>query len=341
MTKTALAANGPLDWLNFFHADVTGGAGPVLAIYLMASQQWSAGRIGIVLTVGGIATVLARGPAGAFVEATVRKRSLIAASALVVGIAVTITAVVPLFWPVTIAQAAAGLADAVFPPAVAAISLGIFGRAVFSRRVGRNEAFNHLGNAVTAIVAGIAGYLIAPVAVLWVVVVLALASAVAVYKIDGNSIDHELARGADDGKDGDEPKRLGPLLKSRPLLLFTAAITLFHFANAAMLPLLGLSATTRRQRVMRHAGWLSITGVVVVVALALVVAAVPFVLPSEDVPAHKLAAAVIFVASYLALAGKMPASPWLARPSWWPRVFCRSRMPTRRSTATPSPCFSA
>jgi predicted MFS family arabinose efflux permease len=166
MTKTALAANGPLDGLNFLLADVTGGAGPFLAIYLMASQQWSAGRIGIVLTVGGIATVLARGPAGAFVDATVRKRSLIAASALVVGIAVTITAVVPLFWPVMIAQAAAGLADAVFPPAVAAISLGIFGRAVFSWRVGRNEAFNHLGNAVTAIVAGIAGYLIAPVAVL-------------------------------------------------------------------------------------------------------------------------------------------------------------------------------
>jgi di/tricarboxylate transporter len=58
---------------------------------------------------------------------------------------------------------------------------------------------------------------------------------------------------------------------------------------------------------MRHAAWLSITGVVVVVALALVVAAVPFVLPSEDVPAHKLAAAVIFVASCLALAvGKIP-----------------------------------
>ena len=67
------------------------------------------------------------------------------------------------------------------------------------------------------------------------------------------------------------------------------------------------ATTTRRQPVIRHAGWLSITGVVVVVALALVVAAVPFVLPNEDVPAHKLAAAVIFAASYLALAvGKIP-----------------------------------
>jgi len=65
-----------------------------------------------------------------------------------------------------IAQAAAGLADAIFPPSVAAISLGIFGHALFSRRIGRNEAFNHLGNAVAAIVAGIAGYLIQPVAVL-------------------------------------------------------------------------------------------------------------------------------------------------------------------------------
>ena len=272
MTKTALVANGPLDWLNFFLADVTGGAGPFLAIYLMASQQWSAGRIGIVLTVGGIATVLARGPAGAFVDATVRKRSLIAASALVVGVAVTITAVVPLFWPVTIAQAAAGLADAVFPPAVAAISLGIFGRAVFSRRVGRNEAFNHLGNAVTAIVAGIAGYLIAPVAVLWVVVVLALASAVAVYKIDGNSIDHELARGADDGNDGAEPKRLGPLLKSRPLLLFTAAITLFHFANAAMLPLLGEKLSQGHQQASSlFMAACIITAQVVMVPMALLV----------------------------------------------------------------------
>ena len=151
----------------------------------------------------------------------------------------TITALVPLFWPVMIAQAAAGLADAIFPPAVAAISLGIFGRAVFSRRIGRNEAFNHLGNAVTAIVAGFAGYSIAPAAVLWVVVVLALASAVAAYTIDRNSIDHELARGADDGNASDEPKRFTRLLESRPLLLFTAAITLFHFANAAMLPLLG------------------------------------------------------------------------------------------------------
>jgi hypothetical protein len=60
---------------------------------------------------------------------------------------------------------------------------------------------NHLGNAVTVIAAGIEGY---PSALCppcggsssW----LALASAVAAYTFDANSIDHGLSRGADDGR---------------------------------------------------------------------------------------------------------------------------------------------
>ncbi len=237
--ETKSANRTALDWLNFLLADVTGGVGPFLAIYLMSSQQWDAGHIGVVLTVGGIATVVARGPAGALVDGVQWKRTLIAASSVIVAIAVVITALVPQFWPVTIAQGAAGLADAVFPPAIAAISLGIFGRAMFTRRVGRNEAFNHLGNAASAIGAGLAGYLIAPVAVLWVVVALAAASLIAAYRIDGGAIDHRLARGADDGDADTKPNSITILFASRPLLLFTASITLFHFANAAMLPLLG------------------------------------------------------------------------------------------------------
>jgi MFS family permease len=75
--------------------------------------------------------------------------------------------------------------------------------------------------------------------VLWVVVALAFASILATYTIDGQAIDQNLARGADDGEGGDRRKRLALLIGSRPLLLFTGAITLFHFANAAMLPLLG------------------------------------------------------------------------------------------------------
>jgi MFS family permease len=238
--KDVVAANRwPLDWLNFFLADVKDGLGPFLAIFLMSSQHWDAGRIGVVLTIAGVATVLARGPAGALVDTIRSKRTLIAMGALAVTIAAAIMALMPQFWPVAMAQAASGIADAIFPLAVAAISLGIVGRKLFPRRVGRNEAFNHAGNAVTAIVAGLAGYFIAPAAVLWLIAALALASIVAVYAIGGKAIDHEAARGSDNGGQGLQPSKLSDLFENRSLLFFTAAITLFHLANAAMLPLIG------------------------------------------------------------------------------------------------------
>jgi MFS family permease len=244
-----IAANRrPLDWLNFFLADVKDGLGPFLAIFLMSSQHWDAGRIGVVLTFAGVATVLARGPGGALVDAVHWKRTLIAIGALAVAVSAVVMALAPQFWPVAVAQAASGIADAIFPLAVAAISLGVVGRGLFTRRVGRNEAFNHAGNAVTAIVAGLAGYFIAPGAVLWLIAALALASIAAVYAIDGRAIDHEAARGADNRRPEDQPSRLSVLFENRSLLFFTAAITLFHFANAAMLPLIGEKLSQSHQQ---------------------------------------------------------------------------------------------
>jgi MFS family permease len=245
-----VAANrAALDWLNFFLADVKDGLGPFLAIFLMSSQHWDAGRIGIALTIAGLTTVVARAPGGALVDGVRWKRTLIAVSALTVAIAAVAMALMPTFWPVAIAQVFSGAADAIFPSAVTAISLGIVGRKMFTHRVGRNEAFNHGGNVVTAIAAGIAGYLIDPSAVLWIVAGLALASIFAAYAVKADAIDHDLARGADDGDHGkSETNGLKVLLKNRALLLFTAAITLFHFANAAMLPLVGEKLSQSNQQ---------------------------------------------------------------------------------------------
>jgi predicted MFS family arabinose efflux permease len=158
-------------------------------------------------------------------------------------------ALIPTFWPVAIAQVLTGAADAIFPSALAAISLGIVGRKMFTRRVGRNEAYNHAGNVVTAIVAGFAGYLIDPSAVLWIVAGLAVACIFATYAVDADAIDYDAARGADGGDHGrNETSGLKVLLKNRTLLLFTAAITLFHFANAAMLPLVGEKLSQSNQQ---------------------------------------------------------------------------------------------
>jgi MFS family permease len=63
-------------------------------------------------------------------------------------------------------------------------------------------------------------------------------SAIVVYRVDAKAIDHEIARGEEEGEH-EAPEAMKLLLTNRPLLWFTAAITLFHFANAAMLPLAG------------------------------------------------------------------------------------------------------
>jgi len=233
------ANRAPLDWLNFFLADVKDGLGPFLAIFLLSSQHWDAGKIGIVLTIAGIATVIARGPSGALVDAVKWKRTLVAVSAVAVALAAVIMAVYPKFWPIAIAQAVTGAADAIFPLAITAISLGIVGRRQFTHRVGRNEAFNHGGNVVTAVLAGAAGSLIDPSAVLWMIAALAVASVVAVFRIDAKAVNHDVARGEEEGDAERGPSGIRTLLSNRPLLVFTAAITLFHFANAAMLPLVG------------------------------------------------------------------------------------------------------
>jgi MFS family permease len=229
-----------LDCVNFLLADVKDGVGPFLAIYLMSSQHWDATRIGVIMMIGGIATVAARAPAGALVDWTMCKRGLIVGAAGVVAVGAVVLSTFPQFWTAAAAQALIGTCDAVFPPAIAAISLGIVGRRAFTRRVGRNEAFNHAGNAVTAIAAGVAGYLIAPGAGLWLVALLAAASACAALAIDAGGIDHAAARGFDQ-EDNAKSKTSGlrVIFESKPLLLFTAAITFFHFANAAMLPLIG------------------------------------------------------------------------------------------------------
>jgi MFS family permease len=233
-----MRVQAPLDWLNFFLADVKDGLGPFLAIYLLSSQHWDPGKIGVVMMIAGVATVAARTPFGALIDWTRWKRGLMVAAAVAVAGGALAMSLFPNFWLIAGAQAAIGSADAIFPSAVGAISLGIVGPKMFTRRVGRNEAFNHAGNAFTAIVAGVAGWLVAPGAVLWLIAALAAASIWAALAIDPEAIDHDVARGSDKDRDG-QPSGLRILLECKPLLIFTAAITLFHFANAAMLPLLG------------------------------------------------------------------------------------------------------
>nr|WP_240202421.1 MFS transporter [Pseudomonas sp. ICBG1301] len=236
---TDLRTTLSLDSLNFFLADVRDGLGPYLAIYLLAVHKWDPASIGIVMTLAGIAALITQGPAGALVDRTHSKRAVIAIAAILVTASCLILPFVSSFGWVALTQAASAVAASVFAPAISAISLGITGPRAFTRRTGRNETFNHAGNAVAAMLAGGLAYLFGPVVVFYLMAFMAIASLVAVSCVSPTAIDHEVARGFDPAhaQDHEAPSGWKVLLANRPLLLFAVCCALFHLANAAMLPL--------------------------------------------------------------------------------------------------------
>ena len=227
-----------LDWLNFFLADVQTGVGPFLAIYL-AGLKWNEQLVGVALTVGGIAGIVANTPAGALIDRVRSKRALIAGGVVALALGAFLIAVFPTFWRVMFAQVLIGSTSSIFVPAVCAISLGIVGHKLFDRRQGRNQTFNSAGNVFAAIAMGLIGYYLANQGIFFFVMLLAVPTILALLLIRPDDIDYELARGAKDKDDEGKPSQVWALLQDRPLVIFLICSVLFHFANAAMLPLLG------------------------------------------------------------------------------------------------------
>lgn len=227
-----------LDWLNFFLSDVQTGVGPFLAIYL-AGNKWNEERVGLALTVGGIAGIVTQTPAGALVDRLQSKRALIAAAVAALAIGALVIAFTPAFWPVMAAQVLIGGTSSVFGPAICAIALGIVGHELFDRRQGRNQAFNSAGNVAAAVSMGLLGYFISNRSIFFFVAGCALPTVLTLRLIDPREIGYGRARGAKDGEENGKPAGVRALLEDRPLLVFLACAVMFHFANAAMLPLLG------------------------------------------------------------------------------------------------------
>ena len=232
-----------LDAANFFLADVRDGLGPYLAIYLLTTRHWNAQDIGIAMSVMGIATVVTQTPAGALVDRTRRKRLYSIVASLLIATAALLTVTWPRYGVILGGQAMMGVAAAWFTPAVAALTLGMVGPKALDGRVGRNETLNHAGNVFAAVLAGLIGYYLRTEGIFILLAVMSLLSSISMWQIREKDIDHELARGkeADDEHEADDSRPTGirAVLGNRSVLFFALACVLFHFANAAMLPLLG------------------------------------------------------------------------------------------------------
>ncbi len=238
--------------LNFCIADVQNGMGPYVALFLQSWVGWGPAQIGTALAAGNFAQVIAQTPAGALIDRLRQKRALLSVGIVFIATACLATVWLTTLSVVTAAQALIGVAGAIFPPCLAAVALGLVGRKRMDRQMGTNQAFNAAGNMFAALALGAIGYFLGMKWMFYLVGVLCVAALVCVSRIRSDDIDYELARGADGETDqqkkeetGDSVwdgikgllKGFGELFKQRTVLVFMVSAVIFHFANAAMVPL--------------------------------------------------------------------------------------------------------
>jgi MFS family permease len=232
-----------LDAVNFLLADVRGALGPYLNVFLVTQQHWSQSEVGLVTTIGGLLGLAVQTPIGAAIDETRAKRGAIVLALAVLAIGAAVIFAWPSFWPVAIANSLMAVVGDVFGPAVAALTLGLYARKQLARQMGRNSAFDHAGNVAIAVAAGAVGYAFSQRAVFLLVPVFAMLAGIAVLSIPAEAIDFDRARDLDREPDAAAaatgPAGYGILLESRPLVIFGLCVMLFHFANAALLPLVG------------------------------------------------------------------------------------------------------
>lgn len=283
--------------LNLFLADVRDGVGPYLAIYLLSVRHWQPGSIGLAMALPGLVAVLLQTPAGSLVDTSEHKRRLLVLASVVVAVScvVAVTFVSP---PVIYAtQVLTGAATTIYAPVVAAITLGLVGHRRFAQQTGRNEAWNHGGNVLAAVLAGLVGYYWRYEGIFYLVAVMCILGSWSALRINPKDIDNDLARGqgadkpdtaetetrkdapaAEDAaaseaavaaagtapensakpeptkdetateKDGEQPAGFRQVLADPRILRFAVAVVLFHFANAAMLPLVGQKLALSNQK---------------------------------------------------------------------------------------------
>jgi len=235
-----------LDWFVFFLADVQTGFGPFIAVYL-TTEKWTQVEIGLILSVSGLTSLLGQMPGGALVDWARSERLVAGLAVAAIGVSALAYAVWPIFPIVLCAALLHAVSSCVLGPAIAAISLGLVGQSAISRRLGRNARFASIGSGIAAAVMGTFGYLLSSRAVFLVTVALTIPTILALACVRADDINPDRCHGAIPKKDDTGPATTSIMMlaRNRPLLEFALVVMLFHFANAAMLPLIGSFMTTQ------------------------------------------------------------------------------------------------
>jgi MFS family permease len=240
--EIARQARRGLDWLVFFVADIQTGFGPFVAVFL-TTQKWTQVDIGLLLTVSSLVGLLGQMPAGAIVDASKSLRALIALCLGAIGLSALAIAAWPLFILVMATRIAHAMASCILGPALVSLSLGLVGENGMSERLGRNAAFAAAGTGVAAGVMGVCGYYLSSHAVFYLAGALVLPALFALSRI-GSSVIVPVS-GAARTDPAALARAMGGLAREKSFRRFLFCLTMFHLANAGMLPLAASMVTLR------------------------------------------------------------------------------------------------
>jgi len=229
-----------LDAVNFFVGGTLAGFGPFVALFL-GGQGWAPKDTGFVLTLGGVAGLLAQYPGGELLDAVRSKRLMLGLSLLVVGVSALMIGLWPTFDVVLLALVLQGATGGLIGPAIPAVSLGLVGQPALAERLGRNQRFQSAGSLLAAGLMGVLGYVFANRLIFFAAALLVVPALVALRRIRAADIHFGRSVGRPDHHEPTAPPRArrAMLWKDRSLLTFAACLFLFQMANASILPLIG------------------------------------------------------------------------------------------------------
>jgi MFS family permease len=237
-----------LDWFTFFLGDIQTGFGPFISVYLV-TQKWNQTDIGLVLSIGALASLLSQVPAGAIIDAVRSERSAVAAAVTAIGISALVIALLPIFLAVAAARALQAVASALIGPAIAAISLGLVGKHALSTRLGRNARFASAGNGAAAAIMGAFGHFLSAQSVFFVTAAFSVPALAALLRIRDSEVNATNAHGGvSDERSAGIIQGLAILFRRRTLWVFIGVIVLFQLANTPMLPLAATEITMKAAR---------------------------------------------------------------------------------------------
>ena len=226
--------------VSFFMADVGGGIGPYLSLWLQDHVGFSAEQVGTVLTVGSIAAALVATPAGQLVDRLGRPRLMLGLACFLIVMGTLALIPAHAFWAVALAQCVVSAGGGLAGPSIAGLSLAIVGKKRFPRQQGTNDAANHAGNVVSNLaIAGLSS-LVGIAAAFAVLAATAAATVGALLLIPARAVDETRMRGREQGAMAERRGAAPDLLRNRQFLSLLAAVSLFNVGNVAMLPMLVL-----------------------------------------------------------------------------------------------------